>query len=507
MHTTDITFKDKRSARTQLAQLGKLKNFPVDNRPLAGRLKLYEKMVSSEIVLRSAINTCIDSVVQGLGKAIHPDPEIQEFLNNNLARMDDESGQDWRTLLTAAEFVRVWAGFSVSESVYDIKFGELRLDTLLTYHPTGIIIRPNKAGRLIENQPTDTPGKLSGIYQNDYDGVTEERQLSLWKMLYTATNPEHARYYGRSSVAACYKWHRLKEVFIDILVAALGKVGERMLWVRMQSYQTNEVRVNPATGRNEPISSMQMIKEQFERSEGIPSFLLLPYQQADLKPEVGSVSLSDQLLGEFILKCIELANQEMVRELVPYFLIDDKGNNINASQTEKRMDVYLASINRRRVPLESAFIKKSLSPLVEWNFNRDSAKIPPSLGRVYSERASDWVATMQMVKGLTDQGYLNPTNPTDWEMVRQMVRVAERVLEPKDLKFIRDIFINPRAKTAEPSSAGKASSKDDSDKNVRDREPEGVAANGQGTKGKNNPGRPTGAVTPLFNARPAQRAK
>ena len=84
---------------------------------------------------------------------------------------------------------------------------------------------------------------------------------------------------------------------------------------------------------------------------------------------------------------------------------------------------------------------------------------------------------MQMVKGLTENGYLNPTNSVDWQMVRQMVRIAERTLDDKDKKFINDMLIVPRQKS--PSSPD-------------------VARNSQGS---GREGRPTGDVTPQVKAR------
>lgn len=513
MFTTDITFEDRRSVRKQLKQQGTLSAVALDTRPLAARLKLYEKMARTEITLRSAMRTLIDSVLSSIGKPTHPDPEIAEFLSYELSSLEDQTGQDWRDLLLTAEFTKTWAGFNVSECVYDFKFGTLHLDTLLSYHPSGIIIRPDERGRLVEGKKSKIAGKKSGLYQVDYTGNLDERPLSMWKMLYLASESEFGRYYGRSSIAPSYKWYRLKEVFTDILVSSLGKVGERMLWVRMQSYNTGETRVNPASGREEPLTSMQLVKEQFERAEGIPSLLLLPYQQPDLKPEVGSVPLADQLLGEFILKCIDYASVEMVREFVPYFLIDDKGTNINASQTEKRMDVYLTTVARKRIGIANPFCTKALFPLVQWNYNRSSASIKPNLARVYSERSQDWVATMQMVKGLTDQGYFNPTNPQDWDMVRQLVRVAERTQQPQDVEFIKQVLINPRNRGLDYTAADNA----DNDLDTLDPEAssvttdtnkpaKGIAATGQGTQGAGRVGRPTGSVTPLFNPRPIRKA-
>ena len=105
-------------------------------------------------------------------------------------------------------------------------------------------------------------------------------------------------------------------------------------------------------------------------------------------------------------------------------------------------------------------IKQILILLVKWNFNRASAKIPPTFARVYSDRSEDRVATMQMVKGLTENGYLNPRNQADWNMVRQMVKLADRTMSPDDAKFIKEMLIEPRKKTntsdVGPNGAGKA---------------------------------------------------
>jgi hypothetical protein len=137
-------------------------------------------------------------------------------------------------------------------------------------------------------------------------------------------------------------------------------------------------------------------------------------------------------------------------------LISDQQSPGNTEARERRMETYYNALDTHRRNLTSVVLRKVMMPLVEWNFSRASAKIPPTFTRVYSDRPEDRVATMQMVKGLTDTGYLNPRNPQDWDMVRQMVRLSNRKMDEEDLKFIEEVVVNPLQPKldADPTGAG-----------------------------------------------------
>jgi hypothetical protein len=189
-------------------------------------------------------------------------------------------------------------------------------------------------------------------------------------------------------------------------------------------------------------------------NEGAIDTLVLPQVSPDYKPEIGSVQMSDNF-GDTFLNTLAYVDQESVRHIIPYFLLMD--TNSNESARERRMEIYFNDVYNQREALINVAVQKILMPLQTWNFNRTAAKIPPTFARIFSDRPEDRVATMQMVTGLTEKGYLNPTNPMDWGMVREMVRLAGREMTEADLKFINEVVIEPLQKP-EPA-AGAATKK------------------------------------------------
>ena len=476
MPVVDKQFETRRAIRGKLGQKGVLATSGLEFRPLAAKFRLYEQMARQDTTLKTALRTFVHSIVSTIGEVTHQDPEINEYLIYTLKALEDDIGKSWRDILSEIQFTIFWSGFQVSEKIFDLKFGSLVLADLITYHPSTIIIRADKQGRLTEGKETRNY-KKSGIYQQplNYAG-DDEIPLPLWKVVYHANEAEYGNYFGRSILAPAYKAYRLKEAVTDMMIGSLDTMGRRRHWIRSPSYPTGQHRVDPATGQEIPLTTLDLIREQLDSSEGGDEFILLPYVDAASIPELGSEPIGDNI-GDIFLQTINFLDQEAVREILPHFLISDRSLQLDKDIAERRMEIYYNSLEHHRQKLLRPIVKSVLQPLVEWNFNRSSAKYPPSFTRVYSDRPEDRVATMQMVKGLTENGYLNPTNSVDWQMVRQMVRIAERTLDDKDKKFINDMLIVPRQKS--PSSPD-------------------VARNSQGS---GREGRPTGDVTPQIKAR------
>ena len=455
----DIRYLNKTAARGKFTQVGSFSLTDTIRRPLASRLRLYERMWRQDLTIKTALNTLVNSIVSTIGEINHPDPEIAEFLNNNLRMLEDANGKSWQSCLNTLQTTSFWSGFSVSEVMFTLKFGSLYLEDLATYHPITCQIYPDKKGRLVEGKPTLDGYHRSGIYQTGLNPFNAEVQLPMWKIIYLPNEADYGNYYGRSLIAPSYKWYRLKEALIDMMANALDKLGTRMTYVRMPSYPLNEKRLDPASGEERIITTLELVQEQLEASDGMPDFLFLPQQQADNKAEVGSVPLFDNI-GPIFLDAISYADQESTKHILPFFLISDHqhgGKDEHAK--ERRMEAYYNMLDTYRRVLTAAVVKKVLVPLVQWNFNRESAQVAPTFNRVYSDRPEDRVATMQMVKGLTETGYLNPKNSCDWDMVRQMLRLSDRKMSEEDINFIMEILINPRQKVPGgddgPQGAGK----------------------------------------------------
>jgi hypothetical protein len=448
----DIQYRNRRDARGKFLQQGTQNLSESMRRPIRARLRLFERMAAQDLTIKSGLHVLVSSIVSSIGNITHPDPEISTFLSNVIETYEQVHGKGWKDSLYQILRTTLWSGFSVTETMWDLQFGSLTLDDLQTYHPSGLTLHPDKAGKLTDGQETLDGYHKSGIYQSVYSAYGAEKRLDSWKCLYLANEADYGNLYGNSLIAPSYKWSRLKEAVIDMMASSLENTGKRLLFVVSPSYiLPDEIRPDSATGEDRPLTTVQFIKEQFESSEDLGSALVIPKQNPDVDIEVGSLSLSDGF-GSTFINHLAYLDEESVKHILPYFLISDHA--VRLPNQERRMEVHYNTVDQYRDDLVRSLVRKIFVPLITWNFNREAAKLPPTFTRVYSDRPEDRVATMQMVKGLTEEGYLNPTEPQDWSMVRQMVRLAERPQTPQDLKFIREIMINPRQKTPRSSDVG-----------------------------------------------------
>jgi hypothetical protein len=226
----------------------------------------------------------------------------------------------------------------------------------------------------------------------------------------------------------------------------------------MPSYETQERRIDPQSGEELPITSLQLVMEQFENADGPPDVLFLPFQQSELKPEIGTESLQDQI-GDLYIKAIEYADHQSVKHIIPSFLLSStqylsSGGRGSEIQNERQIELFMNSIEVDRTLLLTALIKKVFNPLLEWNFNKSVANTAPTFSRVYSDRSEDRLATMQMIKGLVESAILNPRNDEDYTKIMQMLRLGIRERDDDDKKFIEEMLINPRKKEPKPSDVG-----------------------------------------------------
>lgn len=433
----DQRFESKRQIRSAFTQQGSMPTGTL--RPSIQKLKTYEQMVYQDTTIYSALNVIVKSVLSTVGSIHHPDPEIKEFLNYNIQQLQDKINHNWDDILYQILFSTLWAGFSVSENLYNLEFGTLLLDGIVTYQPNTIIIRPDTNGMLSEGRPTPGGYWRSGIYQSP-NRFKPETKLSFWKTIYIANNASFGNYYGYSLVAPCYKWHKLKEALVDMMAIALDRYGNPLLYVKMPVYPTNQTVIDPATGEERTLTTQDIFQETIQNLDTNGNVLFLPQQDGSNKPDVGALTTGNNI-GSTFIDAIRYVNEQEVLPLgLPPFLIG--GELINEERgVERRMELYYNNLQHYRNLLLQPIAKQAFSRLIEHNFNRESARYAASFSRVYSDRAEDRVAMMQVVTGMTKAGYFNPMNESDFQMVRQMVRALDRPHDKKDVDFIRKVLL------------------------------------------------------------------
>lgn len=441
----DITYDNKRALRGKFKQQGAFSYTTLVRRPKLAQLKLFERM-RQDVTLKSALTARVLWLLNTIGEIEHPDPEIAEFHNNNLRQLEDANGIAWKSRLQIMEETRCWAGSSVTEVMFDLKNGSLYLEDLVTYDPKSIIIYPDKQGRLVQGKPTWDNYHTSGIWQMATGLHYQEKELDLWKHIHLANQSEFANYHGISLFEPSYIWYRYKEALLDMMAAGLDNEGRNIICVTMPSYNLAMERINPSTGETEAINSLELIKEQMDSSDdGLPQVLYLPYQSADNKPDIRAIPIQGSV-GEAYMRAIEYADAQSVKHIIPAYLISSAAGEVDGDSAvrERQLEMFSNNIEADRASLVSALIKKVFMPIQQWNFNRESAKVPPTFARRYGDRAEDRLATMQVVKGLSETAWLNPYNEQDYVKVMQMLRLDPRQRDEEDMQFIYDMLIEPR---------------------------------------------------------------
>lgn len=458
-------------------------------------LKSYEEIAHLDTVVNAALTINTSCVVAAIGDITHPDQEIADFLKYNIAYIEDQYNTSWKAIISDLYFTSRWAGYSFAENLYAAAAGKLLLDGIAPYHPKTITIYPDKQGRLVDNKETDYPDKKSGIYQAS-SFMGKEVHIPRWKSIFLSNSCHFGNYYGRSDIEAIVKWHRLKEALVEMMAVSLDRFASPLYYAIAPDYPTNRTKIDPATGGETSVTTHEILEEQIQNIIATErSFLLLSQQDNTNKPSLGALAPSNNP-GDIYLRAIQYCNEQIVLNLTtPYFLIQNEQINSEAT-TERRMEVFYNITESLRQRYILPIYRQAFSKVIRYNFTGRASLEPPSFAKSYSDRPEDRVATMQMVRGMTELGYFNPKNKQDFEMVRQMVRAVSRELKGEDKQFIDDVLlamhqIEAKKELAEISSEEKANF---------------MKTNG-GSKTKQvnvkSQGRPTGSVSPLNTAKPA----
>lgn len=501
-YKTDTKYNSTSRPRGKIKQIGASLPYNSYNRPLLERLEIYDNTYRYEPVIQQSVNIMIDAVIGALGSVEHPDPEIEAYLQDTLNRQEEEYSINILDKLREVMRTTMRFGFSVTENLMTVENGVLFLRDYVTYHPNTIILRTDVHGQLVDNKPAyEGPYLKSGIYQTTHTKYNEVL-LPRWKVALLTFNKEFNNYYGTSIVENSYRWHVLKEAFTDMMTTALDRYGNPLTLITIPKFNTDEVRTNPVTGETRTMSLQELVEEQI-RNNYTPShsnFLFLPFTDQTNRPQATVISGASNL-GTVFLDAIKYCEDQMTRNLfIPFNILNGTGNN-DDTQSERQIEIFnrvIVSLYRMMVV---PFVNQTLHQLVKFNFTRESAKTPPKIPLRKTTRPEARVALMQMIKGLTETGFLNPTNESDWTAVREMVDALDRPLEKDDIEFIKKILIEPRQKP-EPA-APEADGKKPTNKKAAAKQRTNPNKTPSGT---GNMGRPTGVVTPLQNARLRKRS-
>jgi hypothetical protein len=495
----DFVYNSNSRPRNKLKQFGSNNPYSTHSKPRSQRLLIYDNMALYEPVIRQGFEIIVGTLVGALGELTHPDPEIQAYLTTTVSRLTDMYNIDFKISLKQAIKATMQSGFSVTEALYELDKGVVYINDFSLYHPGTINIRTNLRGRLAEGEESiDSPYYKSGIYQINryrFKQGQSETMLPLWKIAYLHNPGEIRSYYGTSMLEPCYRWHVLKEAYVDMKTETLDRFGNPLTVLIMPQVNSTAVDVDIHTGEERILSSQEYLQKQIESNNlGDGSFLFLPYLDPSLKPEVQTLTTGNNI-GDMFIKAVKFCEQQMVRcLLVPYGFIEGELSS-NSDVSERQIELFNKLISYCYRQFVVPYVSQTFHRAIKFNFNRESANQPPILPLRNITRPEQRVALMQTIKGLTDTGYLNPTDPVDWAWVRDTVESIPREQTKKDVEFVKQLLVYPRQPKEDSIQPGKKKVTTGETVPNRDRSTEGKV------KGEGGKGRPSGVSSPLQKPR------
>jgi hypothetical protein len=497
-YTTEVSFTRPRIKTAQQGNAYTPSWFR--ERPLNQKIKEYEHVATKDPITSSTLTILVDTLLSLTDKLTHPDPEINDYLDYNIQRLQDVTGKTHHDYMSEAIMTALWAGFSVTESLMTVENGSLLMEDFLTYHPSTIYIRTNKKGRLTEGEPSfSSSGVKSGVYQASRNldrnlTMDGELQLSLWKIALLNFKSRYGNYYGESIIEPIYKLYLTGEVIPELMVIGLDRFGTPIITIALQLAQTTQTAIDPATGEEKNLNTQEVFEQQIQ-AHNIQggNLLILPYVDPAAKPEVKTLTSGNNIGSTFIDTINFINEQKMVGLMTPFCLVNTSEQRVSAS-VERQMEVFYRVVTRLHKTFIPRFIAQTWHRLIKFSYNRASAQTPPTMPLLQTVRPEDRTSMMQLVSGLTERGYFNPSNEKDWSMVRSWVSADGRQLDPKDVEFINNLLIYPRTGTPEIRALQKEelkqakANKDNSSQVALELDKENAKPAAAGKSAKNLPG-------------------
>jgi hypothetical protein len=265
----------------------------------------------------------------------------------------------------------------------------------------------------------------------------------------------------------------------------LDRYGNPLTAIIIPQMSSGMSEVDSYTGEERRLSSQEYLQRQLENTDpSSSSYLFLPFVDNNMKPDAKVLTTANNL-GDVFLKAIKFCEQQMAKSLlIPYGFIEEDTNS-NSGISERQIELFNRTISTLYKQFVFPFISQTLHRAIKYNFNRESANVPPLMPLKNITRPEERVALMQTIRGLTETGYLNPTNDKDWDWVRETVDSIPRVQSKEDVEFVKQLLVYPRQPT-EPTTTAKPKTTKGTTTPRRDRSTEGAV------KGTASPGRPTG---------------
>lgn len=380
--------------------------------PDAQRLIEYERALTTDETVASAIDFVVLSLIASLGPYRHPNPKIQAFVQENLNLMEGNHRQALGELVLSA----LWAGFGLSEIIWTVDSGKLWLQRLANYHPLSIHIAVDINGNLVEGGEPMVPGaKTPGVYQlSPLKGYGNYIPLPLNKTCLLTHRKRHGNLYGESVIRRIYKSWKYKDPGLEMWAIALDRYGTPVIYATVPNIQTGrEIVDSYAEGGKRPetiADSAAMAISNIHLGTG-----LVLENPDPLNPVKLDTLTTGNNYGTTFENFIAHLDRSIYKGLlIPQTIFSETtGGGIN-STSKTHFEVFKLMLRSLYAEFVEPFVEQVIGRLIRYNFNESNpGEFPflpfdPSMAEVLSK----------MLDKMVGMGALDPSDIEDLNYIR-----------------------------------------------------------------------------------------
>ena len=345
----------------------------LENADLYTLLSTYKEMLESDETVTAAVDFLVHAVLATILDYTHPDPEIENFVNQNFVGMEGTLHDVFRVALKDG----VVFGFHTSEIVYEYRDGKLYLKRFVRLDPT------------ITRFLVDKYGNLQGVRVYS----TNQVDIPIGKIFVFSHN-SGGSLYGESRLKRAYRAWIFKKYAMRWWAVALEKFGIPPVVGKTTKSNTEEL--------------LNVLKNFYSKA----SLVVSRDDEVDLLE-------SRRNIGDTFEQAIVRADKMIFRSFLLPGLLADEGRVGSYALGRIHLDIFFISVKWLAEELASAFVERVVRPLLEYNgytnlnnWGRFTILNEPS--------AEEKWRLAQAFFQLTSIGILNPEKDSKW--MRDMLR-------------------------------------------------------------------------------------
>lgn len=439
--------------------------------PSSISVETFKRMVDTDDTVGSGVDFLVTCLVARLGRYTHKNPQISEFVNDALSKIEGGWTPAVKEILTAT-----WSGFYIGEKVWANTDKGFIIQRLASLPPSTVLFEVDRVGRITTDgvlqyqrnwipggfgQTSGFAGSVLGIGSNyGFSGRPDPfarvgdlpfpvRSSNMWNYMsirIPVTKVVHYAFdaqgkfgnpYGRSLLRRCYKWWVLKDTFMRQMAVALDRKGTPLTVVYADNNTTvldqDAARGGPPPVRNTPNQrgkrgpgrrADEAAADAFANIDG-KSVIILPGKKGGIF-DVDSISQESNT--DAFKSAIEMCDRAILRALLLPALIfgsgDGSGSYALGQEHAKTFDKICDGVLSG---LTDVLLHQMVFELIAYNFPHEMWK-EEGFGE-FSKReltTDERNKELETLKSMDELGALDMEDLNDLNVVRERGGLAPR---------------------------------------------------------------------------------